>query len=183
MTVAHAVSRADLRLEPLRRRHLRHLMAIDRQVYPDPWSMALYLDELRRRDQRVYRVARLDGRVVGYAGAMLVHDEGHITSVAVDPAVHGRRIGAHLLHAVHEGCVEAAMESMTLEVRVSNSAAQRLYRWFGYAPAGIRKAYYGDNKEDALVMWCHDLCGDEHRDRLDAIAAELRADSSSGVLQ
>jgi [ribosomal protein S18]-alanine N-acetyltransferase len=169
----------DLRIEPMRRRNLRAVQAIDRQVYRSPWSTALYVDELRRREQRVYRIARLGGRIVGYGGSMLVHDEGHITSIAVDPAVHGCRIGAHLLLDVTRGTIDAGMESMTLEVRLSNAAAQRLYQWFGYLPAGIRKGYYADNQEDALVMWCHDIQGDDYRRRLLDVAIELNAGSTA----
>jgi [ribosomal protein S18]-alanine N-acetyltransferase len=171
--------RLDIALEPMRRRNLRAVQAIDRQVYPAPWSTALYIDELRRRDQRVYRIARIGGRIVGYGGSMLVHDEGHITSIAVDPAFHGKRIGAHLLLDVTRGSIDAGMKSMTLEVRLSNTAAHRLYRWFGYAPAGIRKGYYPDNREDALVMWCHDVQSDEHNRRLLDIACSLNAESPS----
>ncbi|MDG2111344.1 MAG: ribosomal protein S18-alanine N-acetyltransferase, partial [Actinomycetota bacterium] len=149
-----------LAVQPMRRRDIRAVRTIDRQVYPTPWSAALYLDELGNRHTRVYRIGRFGPRIVGYAGAMLVHDEGHITSVAVDPSAQGRGVAARLLAAVHRGMLRLGAESMTLEVRASNRRAQDLYRQFGYAPAGMRKAYYSDRKggrEDALVMWCHDV--------------------------
>ena len=145
--------------------------------------MSLYLDELRRGGDRVYRVAcrrrphvRQAG-VVGYGGFMIVAGEGHITSVAVHPECQGQRVGARLMLELHREARRIdGLEALTLEVRSSNDAAQRLYRWFGYAPVGTRKNYYRDGprgREDALVMWCHDIDCDGHGGRLDAIATAL----------
>ena len=166
----------------MRRKHLREIRRIDKLVYPRPWSMALYLDELQRGGERVYRVACTpgpDGRpagVIGYGGFMIVAGEGHITSVAVHPHCQGHRVGARLMLELHREARRIdGLEALTLEVRSSNAAAQRLYRWFGYAPVGSRKNYYrggpGGKREDALVMWCHDIGSDEHSTRLDGIAA------------
>lgn len=205
------VAPADLVVMPMRRRHLRAVRAIDAQVYPRPWSMGLYLDELSRPHNRVYLVAcdplahktlaadehdvnraeskrrkhvpRSHGPVVGYIGMMGVVDEGHITSVAVDPTRHRSQVGARLLWELHralrtQGCPPSGpIAATTLEVRASNAAAQRLYGRFGYAPVGVRKGYYRDKRarpaEDALVMWCHDIAGEEHGERLARIAREL----------
>lgn len=161
-----------LAVQPMRRRDIRAVRAIDRQVYPSPWSTALYLDELSSRHTRVYRIGRFGPRIVGYAGAMLVHDEGHVTSVAVDPTAQGAGVAARLLAAVHLGMLRLGADAMTLEVRASNGRAQELYRRFGYAPAGVRKAYYSDGtgeKEDALVMWCHGVQEQEHLERLRSV--------------
>ncbi len=160
-------------IERLRRRHLRAVRSIDRQVYPSPWSTALYLDELRQPDSRVYRVARFGPRVVGYAGAMLVHDEGHVTSVAVDPLGQGAGVATRLMVALHRGMIRLGATAMTLEVRVGNIRARDLYRRMGYRPVGLRHGYYQDpdgSVEDALVMWCHDITEAEHRARLDRMA-------------
>ena len=167
----------------MERAHLRDIRRIDKLVYPRPWSMSLYLDELRRGGERVYRVARFAGprgrpaAVVGYGGFMIVAGEGHITSVAVHPQCQGQRIGARLMLELHrEARRIPGLEALTLEVRSSNAAAQRLYRWFGYAPVGTRKNYYRggpEGREDALVMWCHDIDGLAHGERLEEIAAEL----------
>lgn len=169
---------------PMRRKHLREIRRIDKLVYPRPWSMALYLDELQRGGERVYRVACTpgpDGRpagVIGYGGFMIVAGEGHITSVAVHPGCQGHRVGARLMLELHREARRIdGLEALTLEARSSNTAAQRLYRWFGYAPVGSRKNYYrggpGGKREDALVMWCHDIGSDEHGTRLDGIAASM----------
>jgi ribosomal-protein-alanine N-acetyltransferase len=168
----------------MRRKHLREIRRIDKLVYPRPWSMALYLDELQRGGERVYRVACTPGpdglpaSVIGYGGFMIVADEGHITSVAVHPHCHGHGVGARLMLELHREARRInGLEALTLEVRSSNAAAQRLYRWFGYAPVGSRKNYYrggpGGKREDALVMWCHGIHSSAHGERLDGIATAL----------
>lgn len=165
-------------VEPMRRRHIRSIRQIDKQVYPTPWSAALYLDELRQRSTRVYRIARSGPRIIGYAGAMLVHDEGHITSVAVDPKAQGAGVAARVLAAVHRGMVDLGAEAMTLEVRASNRRAQELYRRFGYVPAGVRANYYSDGhggKENAIVMWCHDVQSATHADQLGSVEQRFGA--------
>ena len=160
-------------IEDMRKRHVRAIRSIDKQVYTRPWSASMYHDELRRRDKRVYCVAYHNNRVRGYGGAMIVHDEGHITSVAVDPQVQGLGIASRLVLAVHRGCLRHDITAMTLEVRVSNERAQQLYRRFGYAPAGVRAGYYGDNGEDALVMWCHDIQKADHTALLNQLESEI----------
>ncbi len=160
-------------LSPMRRRHLRAVLRIEEQVYPRPWSMASFLSELGRRRDRFYRVARVGTTVVGFAGAMLVVDEGHVTTIAVDPPWHRHHIGTRLLLAVTADAVAAGAKQMTLEVRVGNDAAQAMYRRFGYAPAGIRRSYYTEPEEDALVMWAHDVDQAPYAARLAALAAQV----------
>lgn len=161
-------------VSPMRRRHLTEVLAIEAQVYPRPWSAKLFQDELERSG-RAYLVARVGSAVVGYAGLLMIADDGHVATVAVDPAWHGRRIGTRLLLELAAEAERLGARQLTLEVRVSNQPAQALYRRFGFVPAGARKAYYADNQEDALVMWAHDTTGDAYRDRLAAIAATLDA--------
>ncbi|MFM8530122.1 MAG: ribosomal protein S18-alanine N-acetyltransferase [Ilumatobacteraceae bacterium] len=114
---------------------------------------------------RNYLVARLGGHVVGYAGLLFSGEDAHVTNIAVDTQVQRRRIGQRLLIHQSRHAIAAGFRNMTLEVRVSNAAAQALYRRFGYAPAGIRKNYY-EGIEDAMVMWCHDIDTAEYADRL-----------------
>jgi [ribosomal protein S18]-alanine N-acetyltransferase len=159
-------------VSPMRRRHLRAVLAIEAQVYPRPWSQKLFDDELDRRG-RVYLVARVGPTVVGYAGLLMIADDGHVATVAVDPAWQRHGIATRLLaQLVREGR-RAGAAQLTLEVRASNAGAQELYRRFGFAPAGARKGYYGDNGEDAIVMWAHDVGGAAYEERLTAIEAGL----------
>jgi ribosomal-protein-alanine N-acetyltransferase len=122
----------------------------------------------------VYVVARVGTTVVGYGGLMLVQEDGHITTIAVDPAYHRHKIATRVLLTLDAAAVERGARNLTLEVRVGNQPAQELYRQFGFVPAGIRKGYYVETNEDAIVMWSHDVDTEEHRARLDAIAATVR---------
>ena len=163
----------DVTIGPMRRRHLRGVLKIEQQVYPRPWSIGLFMSELGYRGSRVYVVARVGPTVVGYAGLMLVVDDGHITTIAVDPAWHRHKIGTRLLHVLSQAAVERGAKNLTLEVRAGNAGAQAMYQAFGFAPAGIRKGYYVETKEDAIVMWANDVDTPEHAARLERLAARV----------
>ncbi len=165
----------------MRRPDVAAVVAIEREIFAEPWSASLYLAELARRATRQYWVATSGGAVVGYAGCMLVASEAHVTTLGVDRAWRGRGIGARLLLRLVVEARAAGATALTLEVRVSNSVAQRLYRWFGFAPVGIRKGYYAQSHEDGLVMWVHDVDSDQYGARLDAIAAALAGRAGPGA--
>lgn len=154
-----------LTVSPMRRRHLPQVLAIEAQVYPRPWSSRLFEGELDRSG-RAYLVARLGSTVVGYAGVLMIADDGHVATIAVDPAWQRHGIARCLLVELVRQAMELGANQLTLEVRVTNRGAQDLYRSFGFAPGGARKAYYADNGEDALVMWAHDLRTDDYEARL-----------------
>ena len=169
-----AVSPSDLHITPMRRRHLRGVLRIEQQVYPRPWSYGLYLGELAHRGTaRSYVVARSGHRVVGYGGLMLVGDDAHVTTLAVEPSLHGGRLGTRVLLVLARLARQQQVVGLTLEVRMSNEPGKALYRRFGFAPAGIRKNYYAEVNEDALVMWVHDIDTDAYGRRLDEIEATL----------
>ena len=163
-------------IEPMRRRDLKAVMPIEEGAYPTSWSRRVFEGELEhvRSGSRYYVVARDRRTVVGYAGLWIVTDpagdQAHITNIVVTPERRREGIASELMlhlagHARERGCV-----AWTLEVRASSTGAQEMYRRFGFAPAGVRKRYY-DNVEDALVMWCHDIDGDEYAARLARIDA------------
>jgi len=158
---------------PMRRRHLRGVLRIEHQVYPRPWSLGLYMSELALSSTRTYLVARVGTSVVGYAGLMQVADDGHLTTVAVDPRWHRRHIATRLLVGLTRQAAARGVEQLTLEVRMSNAGAQTMYRRFGFAPAGVRKRYYVDNDEDAMVMWAHDVHTAEHAARIASIESTV----------
>jgi [ribosomal protein S18]-alanine N-acetyltransferase len=163
----------EVRLAPMRRRHLRGVLRIENQVYPRPWTLGLFMSELGFRNSRVYLVARVGTSVVGYGGLMLVESDGHITTLAVDPMWQRHAIGTRLLLALARAGVERGAANLTLEVRVTNEPAQALYRRFGFAPAGVRKGYYAETNEDALVMWCEGIGSGAYAERLEAIEAAI----------
>lgn len=161
----------DVQLSPMRRRHLRSVLKIEGQVYPRPWTLSLFLTELSMRSSRSYVVARVGGALVGYAGLMVSLDEAHVTNIAVDPAWQRHKIGTRLLLRLHKEALARGARHMTLEVRVSNQAAQAMYRRFGFETEGLRKDYYAESHEDALIMWAHYIDTPEHAARLAAIQA------------
>ncbi|HVF73504.1 MAG TPA: ribosomal protein S18-alanine N-acetyltransferase [Acidimicrobiales bacterium] len=163
----------QVQLVPMRRRHLRSVLRIEGQVYPRPWSLSLFVSELALRSTRAYYVARVGGIVVGYCGVMLAGDDAHITTIAVDPAWHRRGIGTRLLLNAARVAVGRSAKHLTLEVRVTNAPAQALYRAFGFHPAGVRKGYYVETNEDALVMWAEDIDSPDYADRLAALEAAV----------
>lgn len=165
----------ELELTRMRRRHLRRVLAIESRVYPRPWSASLFLAELSQRASRTYLVARHDGDVVGYAGMMYMGREAHVTNIAVDPHFHGRKVGTRLLLALSTEAIARGADTISLEVRVSNKVAQSMYEKFGFSAAGIRKGYYIETHEDALVMVVREANSTDYRLRLQAIREEIDA--------
>jgi ribosomal-protein-alanine N-acetyltransferase len=153
----------------MRRRHLRGVMAIERQVYPRPWSPNLFLAEMSESSNRTYLVARQDREVVGYGGVICYGDEAHVTNIAVDPTHHRQKIGTRLLYDLVRSAISMGAQAVSLEVRVSNWGAQRLYAKFGFRPVGVRKNYYQETSEDALVMWTDNVQTAEYGRRLERI--------------
>jgi ribosomal-protein-alanine N-acetyltransferase len=153
----------------MRRRHLKGVMAIERQVYPRPWSPNLFLSEMSELRNRTYLVARMGKDVVGYGGLMCYGEEAHVTTIAVDPAHHRMKIGTRLLYDLVEEAIRLGAQAVSLEVRVSNWGAQRLYGQFGFRPVGIRKNYYQETGEDAVVMWADNIRSAGYNDQLERI--------------
>ena len=179
-----ATTIGDLTIEPMRRRDLRGgVMAIEVGQLP----AAMVAERVRERDRPgALGNAALSGGsaivdgfrptcpVVGYGGLWFAADEGHVTNVAVAPAEQRRGVATALLlgladEAIRHGCI-----AWTLEVRVSSTGAQELYRRFGFAPAGVRTRYY-ENTEDAIVMWCNDIQGPDYARLLDSIREQVTA--------
>lgn len=169
------MSGGPIEIVPMRRRHLGTVVDIAAATHPRPWSRDLFAGELDLVTSRAYVVA-LDGRtVVGYAGIMLAADEAHVTTVAVDPDAQRRGIGLRLVLALARMALARDATALTLEVRLSNRAAQELYRRFGFTSVGARKGYYQDNDEDALVMWVRNIDGPEYLALLDAYTERYAA--------
>ena len=161
-------------IEPMRKRHLRQVLAIEQQAYPKPWSRSVFESELAqvRDGNRSYVVARSGRDVVGYAGLWFVRDpdgdQAHVTNIVVAPAHRRRGIARRLMVHLADEAIRVGCVAWTLEVRASSTGAQELYRRFGFAPAGIRKNYY-ENTEDAIVMWCHDIETEGYASRLEGL--------------
>jgi [ribosomal protein S18]-alanine N-acetyltransferase len=157
----------------MRRRHLRRVLAIESQVYPRPWSASLFLAEMSQRSSRTYIVAKYGNDVVGYAGMMYTGYEAHVTNIAVDPGWQSHKIGSRLLLTIITEAIARGAETVSLEVRVSNSIAQNMYEKFGFSVAGVRRGYYIETNEDALVMVAENALSTDYRLRLQRIRVEL----------
>jgi ribosomal-protein-alanine N-acetyltransferase len=155
---------------PMRRRHLRSVLRIEGQNSPKGWSLGLFMSELSFRDAREYVVAKHSNRVIGFAGLLFAADDGHITTVSVDPELQQHRVATRMMLVLIERALDRGVEALTLEVRPSNAPAVALYKRFGFAPVGVRKDYYRETNEDALVMWATDVQAPEYRERLGDIA-------------
>ena len=126
-----------------------------------------------------YLVARVEGRIVGYGGMWLMVDEAHITTFAVHPAWRRQRIGERLLLAFLDLAVHRGAHEATLEVRLSNLPARKLYEKYGFRPVGLRPRYYSDNQEDALIMTTEPLAEPAMRDRIGRLRAALEAEEQA----
>lgn len=133
--------------------HIDEVMIVENLSFSIPWSRNAFYEEVTKNKFARYLTARINGMIVGYAGMWQVFDEGHITNIAVHPEFRSNGVGSALLQKLIENSKRLGITRMTLEVRKSNTAAQRLYEKYGFESGGIRKAYYADNNEDALIMW------------------------------
>jgi ribosomal-protein-alanine N-acetyltransferase len=146
---------------------------VERASFPVPWPANAFRHELTQNKNAHYIVAREGEHIVGYAGLWLSLDEAHITTFAVLPDYRRRKIGERMLVALFDRAERLGAEWLTLEVRASNLPAQRLYEKYGFRPAGVRRRYYSDNNEDAIIMWTERLRDRAVRERLSKLRAAL----------
>ncbi|MGE5484101.1 MAG: ribosomal protein S18-alanine N-acetyltransferase [Ignavibacteriales bacterium] len=132
---------------------------VEQQSFPTPWSRKAFWCELTQNIYAHYIVVRVGGVVAGYGGMWVILDEAHVTNIAVDPAYRGHGLGRRIMLELMERARSRGATRMTLEVRKSNEVARRLYEKLGFVAKGIRRGYYADLKEDAIIMWKNDLVG------------------------
>jgi ribosomal-protein-alanine N-acetyltransferase len=129
------------------------VMEVEQSSFTTPWTADAFYNELINNHFAYYIVVEVGDRIAGYCGVWVIIDEAHITNVAVHPYFRGRKIGEYLMRHTMGLSMMYGATKMTLEVRVSNGAAQELYKKLGFMQHGVRKGYYTDNQEDALIMW------------------------------
>jgi ribosomal-protein-alanine N-acetyltransferase len=168
--------RLSPRIEAMGLGDLDAVQEIERRSFRTPWPAHAYRTELETNRLASYLVARLDGRVVGYGGMWLMVDEAHITTFAVDPDYRRGRIGERLLLALLDLASARHAHAATLEVRLSNLAARRLYEKYGFRPVGLRPRYYSDDNEDALIMTTDPLAEPGMQERVARLRAALEAE-------
>ena len=146
----------NIAIIPFNKNHIMDIFKISTLSFVTPWSYESIENELNNKFAR-YVVAKLNDVIIGFGGVWLILDEGHITNIAVHPEFRGIGAGDMIVKALIELCKQERISSITLEVRVSNKAAQNLYKKHGFIEAGIRKNYYADTKEDAIIMWKYNI--------------------------
>jgi ribosomal-protein-alanine N-acetyltransferase len=190
-------------VEPMRLRDIKEVMKIEYASFPSPWSARAYRYELLENDLSHYFVVRqrqmagprsgllakarhslgagIQSPVLGYGGFWMMAGEAHISTIAVQPAWRRRGIGELLLVAMLDRAIELGAEIATLEVRVSNIAAQNLYHKYGFEQVGLRRRYYRDNDEDALIMSTERLTSFTFQSRFQQLKQALRKKLIKGL--
>lgn len=149
----------------MRGSHLDGVMAIENQSFPAPWTRSAFASHLDHPEFAKYLVALLDDKVAGYVGIFFGGGYGQITNLAVDPDHRQQGIGTMLMLAVIDFALKKNISTLSLEVRVSNTAAQELYQKFGFVLIGLRKGYYQETGEDAYAMCLFNLKSEDLLER------------------
>jgi ribosomal-protein-alanine N-acetyltransferase len=149
---------ATLRFVPLSKELIDEILVIESSTHSAPWSRKSFENELEHK-YGVFLIALIEGKVIGYGGTWVLVDEAHVTNVVVAPEFRGQGIGRKLMNEMLVKAREKGAVCATLELRKSNEVALKLYESMGFIQATVRKAYYPDNQEDAIVMMLDDLLG------------------------
>lgn len=173
-------------VEPMQQSDVPTVASIERMVFTLPWSSHAFGYELRSNPMSHYFVARvraapsspngqgLDASVIGYGGFWMMLDEAHICTLGVHPNWRRHGAGELLLATMIRQATALNANVVTLEVRVSNMPAQRLYEKYGFRPVGVRKGYYSDNHEDALIMTTDPIGSTAYQSRYNRLERMLR---------
>nr|WP_249730649.1 ribosomal protein S18-alanine N-acetyltransferase [Paenibacillus sp. J2TS4] len=132
---------------------IEQICLIEEESFTTPWTAGAFYNELVNNHFARYMVMEYNGEVAGYAGMWLIMDEAHVTNIAVREKFRGFKLGQRLVVELKKTAGYLGASRMTLEVRESNEIARNLYRKLGFEASGVRKGYYSDNNEDAIIMW------------------------------
>lgn len=137
----------------MKEEHIDEVLTVEETCFHIPWTRSDFQREINENKMAIYRVAVINGRIVGYAGMWHVVNEGQITNIAVLPEYRRYGIGNAIMEELIRIAQDYQMIGITLEVKISNLPAQKLYTKFDFKPEGFRKNYYKDTNEDAIIMW------------------------------
>ncbi|WP_100406131.1 ribosomal protein S18-alanine N-acetyltransferase [Bacillus solitudinis] len=129
------------------------IVRVEMDSFTMPWTASVFENELINNKYAHYLVYDYNGEIIGYCGLWVVMDEAQVTNIAIHSDYRGHKRGERLLSYAKSFVALMGVKRLSLEVRVSNVVAQGLYRKLGFQEGGIRKNYYADNSEDAIVMW------------------------------
>jgi len=162
-----------LDIAPMNVEDIPEVLRVEALCFVTPWPRNAFTNELTENKLAHYFVGRVDDSIVAYGGLWVILEDAHITTVAVRPSHQRQRLGERLLVHLLDEAIERGACWVTLEVRESNTAAQELYRKYGFTVVNTRRGYYSDNDENALVMWAGNLKGAVFQNRLNALKAGL----------
>lgn len=144
-------------IETMTLNDIKDVVSIENLSFSTPWSENAFELELTNNKHALYRVIKVNGKVIAYGGMWLLFDEAHITNIAVHPEYRGCGFGNIIVEDMIKCCKNAEITAMTLEVRVGNEAAVNLYKKYGFVAVATRKGYYQDTGEDAIIMWKYNI--------------------------
>ena len=154
----------SVKIKPMQKTDLDDVIAIEAKAYGEHhWSKDSFMSELSNDLAKYFSVFNTDGQLIGYCGCWQILEEAHITNIAVSPDYRRKHIGEALLTTIIDECYRNMAKYITLEVRVSNTPAISLYEKYGFKSLGVRKGYYQDNNEDALIMWTENIFYDKFK--------------------
>lgn len=143
----------NILIDTMKSEDIDEVLEIEKLSFKTPWSRESFISEIEKNDLAQYIVVKVGNKVIGYAGMWFILDEAHITNIAIHPEYRDRGIGDKLIKMIIEMVRENGLKSITLEVRDSNQQAIYLYEKNGFTIEGVRKGYYFDTNDDALIMW------------------------------
>lgn len=168
------MSKLEISIDDLQKEDLDSLMEIESTAYGEHhWSRDSFVNELNNKVAKYYAVKNKDLELIAYMGVWNIVDEAHITTIAVREDYRRLHVGEALIAKMLEDCYNNYVKYITLEVRVGNIPAIKLYEKFGFKSLGVRKGYYQDNGEDALIMWTENIFHENFKDALKNIKINL----------
>ncbi len=152
------------KIKPMQKSDLDDVISIEAKAYGEHhWSKDSFMSELSNDLAKYFSVFNTDGQLIGYCGCWQILEEAHITNIAVSLDYRRKHIGEALLTTIIDECYRNMAKYITLEVRVGNKPAIALYEKYGFKSLGVRKGYYQDNNEDALIMWTENIFYDKFK--------------------
>ena len=168
-------SKLKLIIKPLEKQDIDEVDLIAQKAYgAHHWSKDAFYSELSNNLAKYFVARTSDGELAGFAGSWCIIDEAHITTIAVAPEFQRKHIGEALLVAILDNCYKNMAKYLTLEVRESNIPAIKMYEKYGFKSFGVRKGYYQDNNESALIMWTENIFWDKFKDMYEQNISNLK---------
>ena len=164
-----------VKIKPMHRDDVESVVALEAKAYGEHhWSKDSFYNELSNELAKYFSVFNEKDELIAYCGSWHILEEAHITNIAVSPEYRRMHIGEALLKTIIDECYRNMVKYITLEVRAGNTPAIGLYEKYGFKSLGLRKGYYQDNNEDALIMWTENIFYDKFKSMYEQNIAVLK---------